>query len=139
MLQKMIRKMFGETEEEQYRYLKPRLLVAALSQVPSIIVFLVFLLFVLFGIQTDVIGALVNCCVSLGSCCFAIVILNFGWAAMRALFGLASLGILLSRDAVTIAIVLVLYLLPGFLAGMIAAVIGLCYFFVLLKHRKNRG
>lgn len=139
MLQKMIRKMFGETEEEQYRYLKPRLLAIALSQVPSIIAFLVFLLFVLFGIQTNVIGALLNACIFLGSCCVVIVMLNFGWAVVRALFGLASLGVLLSRDAVTVVIVLLFYLFIGCYAGLIAAVIGLCHFLVLLKRRKNRG
>lgn len=124
----MIEKMFGETPEEQYQYLKPRLIATAVSFVIPVVGVLLQLLGLNFG------GILIR----FGSILFAIVMLVFGWSILKGLFGVATLGVLFSNNIVLGVIVFVLYITLGYFGGLIAAVIGLCRFLVLLKERKNR-
>lgn len=123
----MVKKLFGETEDEQFRYLKPRILALGVALAAAVI----GVLLDLFGLEAAEIFYL------LGGAIFVIDLLIFGWAIMRGLFGITSLGILFSNNVVIGVILFVLYVLLGYFGGLVAAVIGLCRFLVLLKHRKK--
>lgn len=123
----MIEKLFGETPEEQYQYLKPRLTAAAISLVLLLLGGVLYLLGLTFG---EVLAGA-------GSILFAVVMLVFGWAILRGLLGFASLGVLFSNNVVLGAVIFVLYITLGYFGGLIVAVIGLCRFLVLLKDRKH--
>lgn len=124
----MTEKLFGETPEEQYRYLKPRLTAA----VAAIIIILIGLLLEL--LHLDFGGAVID----IGTILVGIVMLVFGWAILRGVFGIASLAALFSNNVVLGVIIFVLYIMLGYIGGLIVAVIGLCRFLVLMKERKNR-
>lgn len=123
----MTEKLFGETPEEQYQYLKPRLTAAAAAVIISLIGLLLQLLHLGFG------GTVLR----IGTILLAIVMLVFGWAILRGFFGVASLGVLFSNNVVLGVIIFVLYITLGYFGGLIVAVIGLCRFLVLIKERKN--
>ena len=123
----MTEKLFGETPEEQYQYLKPRLTAAAAAVIISLIGLLLQLLHRGFG------GTVLR----IGTILLAIVMLVFGWAILRGFFGVASLGVLFSNNVVLGVIIFVLYITLGYFGGLIVAVIGLCRFLVLMKERKN--
>ncbi len=123
----MTEKLFGETPEEQYQYLKPRLTAAAAAVIISLIGLLLQLLHLGFG------GTVLR----IGTILLAIVMLVFGWAILRGFFGVASLGVLFSNNVVLGVIIFVLYITLGYFGGLIVAVIGLCRFLVLMKERKN--
>ena len=124
----MIEKLFGETPEEQYQYLKPRLMATAISLVLLLLGGVLYLLGLTFG---EVLAGA-------GSILFAVVTLVFGWAILRGLLGFTSLGVLFSNNVVLGAVIFVLYITLGYFGGLIVAVIGLCRFLVLLKDRKHR-
>lgn len=123
----MTEKLFGETPEEQYQYLKPRLTAAAAAVIIFLIGLLLQLLHLGFG------GTVLR----IGTILLAIVMLVFGWAILRGFFGVASLGVLFSNNVVLGVIIFVLYITLGYFGGLIVAVIGLCRFLVLMKERKN--
>ncbi|MCI5500232.1 MAG: hypothetical protein MR419_12015 [Clostridiales bacterium] len=124
----MIKKLFGETEEEQFRYLKPRLIALGVGGVAL----LISLLLELMGV------GLYEIFYILGAAVCVITLLMFGWAIMRGLFGIATLGVLFSRNVVVGVIIFVLYILLGYIGGLVVAVIGLCRFLVILKQLKQR-
>ena len=124
----MIKKLFGETEEEQFRYLKPRLIALGVGGVAL----LISLLLELMGV------GLYEILYILGDAVFVITLVMFGWAIMRGVFGIATLGVLFSRNVVVGVIIFVLYILLGYIGGLVVAVIGLCRFLVILKQLKQR-
>lgn len=124
----MTEKLFGETPQEQYQYLKPRLTAAAAALAVTLVGLLLQLLHLGFG------GTLVR----IGTILLAVVMLVFGWAILRGFFGVASLGVLFSNNVVLGVILFVLYITLGYFGGLIVAIVGLCRFLVLLKERKNR-
>jgi len=123
----MIKKLFGETDEEQFRYLEPRIL----AMVVAIMAAGVGIILQMISMQAA------ELFYGLAAIIFYIDMLIFGWAIFRGLFGVASVGVLFSRNAVLTAIILAVYLGLGLYGGMIVAVIGLCRYFVLLKRRKG--
>jgi len=123
----MIRKLFGETDEQQFRYLKPRLIALGVGVALVLIGLLLIMLGVSFG---EAIG-------SLGSGVCVIVLLIFGWAVVRALSGFATVGALLTNNIIVGVVLLVVFLIVGYLAGVVVAFVGLCRFLVLLKKRKG--
>ncbi len=126
----MVEKLFGVGAEAQYTYLKPRLTALAVSLALSLAGGLLMLL----GLRQF--GRLLG---GLGVGAFAIVMLVFGWAILRGLFGVTSLGILFSGNIVLGVVVFVLYITVGYFGGMVVAVIGLCRFLTLLKERRSSG
>lgn len=125
----MIRKLFGETEEKQFSYLKTRLAALGVGVVAMLIGILLMELGVPFG---ETIGGL-------GSGICVIVVLIFGWSIMRVVFGFATVGALFSGNVVLGIVIFVIFLVIGYLGGFVVACIGLCRFFVLLKKRKGNN
>lgn len=125
----MTRKLFGETEEEQYRYLKPRLIALGVG-IAALLIGLVLMQF------TASLGSSIGN-IGVGIC--MIVMLIFGWSIMRGIFGYATVGTLFSRNVVIGVVIFVVYVLIGYLGGFVVAFIGLCRFLVLLKKRRENG
>lgn len=123
----MIKKLFGETEEEQFAYLKPRLTALGMGIVLIFIGLLLSGRGIGFGDAAYRVGEII----------FAVDLLAFGWAVMKGLFGIATVGALFSNNIIIGSAVFVLYLVVGSTAGIIVAVIGLCRFLVLLKKKKR--
>lgn len=122
----MLQKLFGETPEEQFRYLQVRLIALAVGLAACLIGTLLQLLG--FEISEIFYG--------LGEVICVITLLVFGWAIMRGLFGFATLGALFSHNVVIGVVIFVLYIMIGYIGGLVVAVIGLCRFLMLLKKRK---
>lgn len=125
----MIKKLFGETEEEQYRYLKPRLTALGVG-VGALLIGLILMQF------SESLGSSIG---GIGEGICVIVALIFGWSIMRGFFGYATVGALFSGNVVIGVVIFVVYVLIGYLGGFVVAFIGLCRFFVLLKKRKGNG
>lgn len=122
----MLKKLFGETDEEQFAYLKPRLIVLGVAAVLVLIAWLLSLTGA--GISEMILSA--------GQLVWIIITLNFGWAILRGIFGIASIGVLFSRNFIFGAAIFVIYIMVGWVGGIVVSVIGLCRFLVLLKKRK---
>lgn len=125
----MIKKLFGETEEQQFKYLQPRVIALCVGLIILLIGGGLFELGVPFG---DEIGEL-GC----GVC--VVVLLLFGWAIMKGLFKFATLGSLFSDNFVIGIAIFVLFITIGYFGGFIVAFIGICRFLVLLKKRKGKN
>lgn len=131
----MIQKLFGETEAEQFQYLKSRLTMLLVSLILIAAGALVAgVLHLIIGDKGVSIGGVI---VAIGSIVLYITLLRFGWVVFSGLFGIASVGVLFSNNVVLGTIIFILYLFVGYLAGLVIAVIGLCRFMVLLKSRKR--
>lgn len=128
----MIQKLFGETEEEQFEYLKRRFVILGVGVAVLLIGFLLQLL----GIGFKVFADAAQVFYSLSGIICLVVLFNFGWAILRGLFGVASVGILFSNNVVLGVIIFMLYVGLGYIGGLVVGVIGLCRFLVLLKKRK---
>lgn len=129
MMNKMTRRLFGETEEKQFEYLKIRLISLGIG----VIALLIGSLLNEFAISVgDIIGGIG------GGICI-VVLMMFGWAIMRGVLGIASIGALFSNNVVVGLIICLLFILVGYFGGMFVAVVGLCRFLVLLKKRKGNN
>ncbi len=124
----MVKKLFGETEDEQFRYLKPKILALGVA----LAVTLIGSLLGLIGIKK---AAEILC--ALGGLIFVIDLFIFGWAIMKGLFGVASQGNKLYHNVVVGVGIFIFYIMVGYFGGLVAAVIGLCRFLMLLKHRRK--
>lgn len=122
----MIKKLFGQTEEEQFRYLKPRL--TALGIGVAIMLIGVLLTLVKIPLGEPVVGIGGGICI--------VVLFIFGWAIMKGLLGVASAGALFSGNVVIGVVIFVLFITVGYFGGFVVAFIGLCRFLMLLKKRK---
>lgn len=122
----MLKKLFGETDEEQFAYLKPRISVLGVAAV-----------FVVLGLLISFMGVNAGQMIlGIGQFIWVILTFNFGWAIFRGLLGIASFGVCFSRNIVFGSAILLLYVMVGFAGGMVVSIIGLCRFLVLLKKRK---
>lgn len=125
----MIKKLFGETEEEQYQYLKARLSLLGIG-VGALLIG-VLLMWMKFPLGEMIGGLGTGICV--------IVVLIFGWSIMKGLLGFTSVGTLFSNNIVIGVVIFVLFITIGYLGGFVVAFIGVCRFLVLLKKRKGNN
>ena len=121
----MIKKLFGQTEEEQFNYLQPRVVALIVG---------ILILFVGVGVMKIGLGEAVAL---IGEVICVIVLLIFGWAIMRGLFGITTVGSLFSGNPVVGLVILVLFLIIGYIGGFFVALIGICRYLILLKKRKG--
>ena len=125
----MVKKLFGETEEQQFMYLQPRLLALGIGIVILLVGFLLTKIGISFG---EAIG-------SIGACICIIIMFMFAWLIMKKILGITTIGALLSGNVVIGVVIFVLFILIGYLGGIFVAFVGLCRFFVLLKKRKGNN
>lgn len=114
----MITKLFGETKEEQFEYLKKQLLITAILSVVGLVGAFVF----------PPIGA-----IAVGIICYFM----WGKRAVASLFGVATFGAIFagSRNIIWVVFILFAYLAVGYIAALICLVLGLCRFVYLLTDR----
>lgn len=96
----MIKKLFGETEEEQFRYLKTRFIALGVG----IAFFLIGFLLQIFGVEFSSIFY------GLAEIILVVVLLMFGWAILKSLFGVATIGALFSNNIVFGLVIFVIYI-----------------------------
>lgn len=126
---KMIKKLFGETDDEQFAYLQPRIIALGVGGIILLSGLLLAQLGVPFGNSIGSLG--VGICV--------IVLLIFGWRIMSGLLGFVSVVALFSNNVVIGIVIFVFFIMFGYLGGILVAFIGLCRFFMLLKKRKGNN
>ena len=100
-----MKKLFGETPQEQLKFLQPRLIITAAA-------FVISLIGLLFRYEeiAAVIGA---------------VFLMWGWAYLKARFGFVSFAAFLSRNLMFAILILILFLVVGYLFGIVVFIMGL--------------
>ena len=104
----MFSRLFGETPEEQFHYLQIRVIATLAS--------LVLMLF-LSGI---------------GGAIFSLIMMFvWGWGAVKALFGVTSVGVIFSGNVVFGVVIFVLYVMVAYLAGIFCALLGVGRFIYL--------
>lgn len=115
----MFSRLFGETDQMQLQYLKPRAIITA-AAIGLMIVAAIF-----FG------GG--------ASSLFALVMLFvWGWGAVKSMFGITTVGAIFSRNVVLAVVLFVFYFLIAYLAGVVCAALGIGrYIYLLVKHKKE--
>lgn len=129
MLNRLFCKFFGSTEEEQFQYLKKRLLWVCVGCV----MMLIFGIISYFGVENN--AMTVFGIISAALCVWPIVV--FGWNAMKGLLGITSFLAFMSHNIMIGIALFVLFVFLGYILGIIVSIIGICRFLVLLKHRKG--
>lgn len=110
---KMFSRLFGITEEDQLRYLMPRVIITVIS-----------LILMFFGLAPV----------------FALVMMfAWGWNAVKSMFGIASIGIIFSGNVMIGVVIFVLYVILAYLIGIFCALLGIGrYIYLLVKKHKNK-
>ncbi len=119
----MFRKLFGETETMQLRYLQPRVIITAID-----------LVLILIGIIAKSGGIL-----ELAGGIFAILALVWAWSFMKAWFGWTTFGAIFTGNIVFGVIIFLLYIIVGYLLGMVSFIIGTGRYIYLLVKRSQTG
>ena len=109
----MFKRLFGETEAQQFQYLKVRVPLTLLS-----IVLLVF-------------G-------DIGGIFAGIMLFVWGWGAVKALCGIATIGAIFSGNVVFGVVIFVFYVIVAYLSGVFCALLGVGrYIYLLVKGAKK--
>lgn len=110
----MFKKLFGETDDEQIHYLQIRVVITIIS----------FALVFFFG--TGI---------------FALVMLFvWGWNAVKALFGIATVGVIFSNNVVFGVVIFVFYIMLSYLIGVFCAALGIGrYIYLLIKRARRKN
>ena len=108
----MFKRLFGETDEEQLRFLQPRAIITLVS--------------------------LVLCFFGPAAIIAVVMIFVWGWGVVKSLFGIASIGAIFSGNVVLGSAIFVLYILLSYIAGIVCAVLGTCrYVYLKIKSLKK--
>lgn len=106
-----MKKLFGETPQEQLKYLQPRIIITAIA----IAISLVGLLF-----HFEEIAAVLG-----------VVCLMWGWTFLKEKFGIVSLGALFTRNIIAGIVLFVLFLFVGYFFGIVVFIMGLVQYIKL--------
>lgn len=112
----MYKKLFGESIEEQEKYLKLRVIISAIAIIALLLDVLIFKA----GFASPI-------CV--------IALLLWGWSLLKALWGVTSFFSIFSLgySFIITIIILVIYLMVGYLAGILIFPIGVYRYISILK------
>ena len=114
----MFGRLFGETEQEQMQYLQKRVFITAGC------------------LMVDIIGLIIAGSGGL----MGIMAYVWGWRTIRAFFGVATIGVVFSRNVVLGTVIFVVFLLLGGLVGMVNMFLGIGRFIYLkVKWAKQGG
>ncbi len=126
----MIRRLFGETEQEQLEFLHPR----AIATIIILVLVIVALILNLVGFS-DGAGKVIR----MAEMGFAIIMLFvWGWPVVKRLFGITAIAALFSGNIVIGVLFFVLYITLAYFLGIIFAFIGTTrYIYLRIKYGKN--
>lgn len=112
----MFVRLFGETTEQQLHYLQIRVIITVIC-----IVLAIFL------------GAV-------GAAAFALIMMfAWGWGAVKALFGITTIGAIFSGNAVLGVIMFIVYFIISYVIGIFCAALGIGrYVYLLIKKAKEK-
>ncbi len=113
----MFSRLFGETEADQLAYLERRVILS--------------LALLAVGIVAGIIA-------NIGGLFVVVVFYYWGWGALKAMFGFTALGVIFSRNVVLAVIFIVIFLLIGYLAGLVCFLLGTGrYIYLKVKQQKE--
>lgn len=123
----MFTRLFGETEEDQFRYL----------QVKSIISAIALVIWIVGGLLAAATSQSVELFVGMyqvGTSLVAILCIVWGWRATLSLLGYGTIGALFSGNVAIGVVVLMLSFLLGCFVGLFIMIVGtLRYIYLLVK------
>lgn len=115
----MLTRLFGASNEEQFQFLKSRMIITVALAVISAIGYLIT--------KNSSFSILI-----------AIAFYIWGWQALKSMFGVTTIGAIFSGNFIAGVMIFILYLLVGYVAGMVIFIIGLCRFIQLfMSHKGN--
>lgn len=126
----MFRKLFGETETQQFNYLKPRIILVIICLASLLVGGIGFLLNLRF---LTTLGA------GIAETLYVVLALMFGWRFLKSLFGFATFGAIFSGNIIFGVIIMILYLLLSLLLGLVVLFLGIGRYIYLLVKRSNQG
>lgn len=100
-----MKKLFGETPQEQLKFLQPRIIITAAAFVIS----LIGLLF-----RYEEIAAVIG-----------VVFLMWGWAYLKSRFGFVSFAAFISKNWIFALLILMIFLVVGYFFGIVVFILGL--------------
>ena len=109
----MFKRLFGETEEDQLKFLQPKAIITVIS--------------------------IVLCFFDLTSVFALVMLFIWGWGVVKSLFGIASIGAIFSGNVVFGCVIFVLYVFVAYFAGIVCALLGTGrYVYLLVKSAQKR-
>ena len=116
----MYKKLFGETLEEQKRYLQLRVILSVIAIVALLLDLLIFK-------------------VGFGEKICVIVLLMWGWSILKAIWGVTSLLSIFSLgfNFVITIVILIGFILVGYLGGILVFPIGVYRYICILTNKKG--
>ena len=126
----MFTRLFGETEEIQFKNLKPKTILTILG----LIVGLVGVLLTLIGIES-----LGETLLSISGIILFILLFIWGFGAIRALFGFSTIGAIFSGNVVFGVVIFVFCMMAAYFISIFIAFLGVGRFIYLkIKFSQNR-
>lgn len=117
----MFRRLFGETVAEQIHYLQPRVIAT--------------LAVIVLWVATSLISGVTD---GIGAVLFVLIMLFvWGWRAIKALFGFASVGVIFSGNVVIGVAIFIFYVMAAYIAGIVVAFIATGRYAYLKIANKN--
>ena len=126
----MFKKLYGETEVMQFKYLRLRVILCAID----IALVLLGLLFHVFGADRIAAGV-----IELASGAFVILVLMWAWGFLRAWFGWTSFFAIFTGNIVFGVVIFVLYITLGCLLGLFGFLLGTGRFIYLTVKHFTKG
>ena len=123
----MFARLFGETEQDQFQYLRVRSVATLICLVAP---FVLAILSLILPVETLMTGV---------SVALGILFLFFwGWPALKALTGIATIGALFSRNIMVAMLILFVLVLVSYALGVLFALLGTGRFiYLVLKMRRE--
>lgn len=127
----MFARLFGETEELQIHNLSKKVALTGIGAVCSVVGMLLSVL------TLDTIGGIA---LSIGGIVLFVAMFMWGFGAIKALFGIGSVGAIFSGNVVIGAVIFVVCLMVAYLISLIVALLGIGRFIYLkVKMAQERG
>lgn len=127
----MFARLFGETEELQIHNLTKKVALTGIGAVCSVVGMLLSVL------TLDTIGGIA---LSIGGIVLFVAMFMWGFGAIKALFGIGSVGAIFSGNVVIGAVIFVVCLMVAYLISLIVALLGIGRFIYLkVKMAQERG
>ncbi|MGN0664480.1 MAG: hypothetical protein ACI4L5_05330 [Negativibacillus sp.] len=114
----MFERLYGPTEEDQLLFLKNRSLITLISILLMLIPFTAAYGTLIFGV---------------------LVFFIWGWSAVKAFFGIASLGAIFSGNVIIGSVIFLIYIMIAGVAGYVNAALGIGRYIYLVVKRRSGG
>ena len=132
----MLRRLFGENEEEQLLYLQNRVILTGIA----LVVYAIGVILTLIGGDSkSFIATLGGLMMGVGSFALTLFVLfMWGWSAVKAALGITSIGALLGRNVVLGSAIFVVSICLAWIFGLVVVFLG-CGRYIFLRVKQWKG